>query len=429
MLLEFRVGNYKSFRDVQTFSMVAASIQSVDASLDQSNIIKVGDELRLLRSAALYGANASGKSNLSAALRFVRSFVRDSSKDSQAEEPIAVEPFRLSEATENEPSLFDIVFLCDGERYRYGFSVNAERVVGEWLLLTPVEAASDEVQLFVRDYDTIEVFDAFEEGRGLESRTRANALFLSVCAQFNGATAQRVLKWFSHLTLISGLQDQASRSQTVQMLDDEEKKELTVNFLKLLDLSIADVEIESRDNESLVGLSEERLRRVLPPRVKTLHRKYNAQDELVALEAFDLDVHESQGTRRLFALIGPFMRALWEGQVLFVDEMDARLHPLITRTLASLFHNDQINLRNAQLIFITHDTNLLSNSLLRHDQIWFAEKDQRGATHLYSLVEYEGSIPSDEKSGLPSGLERDYIRGRYGAIPFLGNFNDLLSNR
>ena len=164
MLIEFTVGNFRSFKEQETFSMVAANLTSPDPRLDTENVIPIDKDLKLLTSAAIYGRNSSGKSNLLAALRFMREFVLNSSRDTQATDAIHTEPFRLSTETRDKPSFFEIAFIVEGKRYRYGFEVNAERVISEWLFTVPTIR---EAMLFQREGAEIDVSSRFKEGRGL----------------------------------------------------------------------------------------------------------------------------------------------------------------------------------------------------------------------------------------------------------------------
>jgi uncharacterized protein len=403
MLIEFSIGNYKSFKDVVTFSMVAANITSKDKSLDVNNLHCTEEDLCLLKSAAIYGANGSGKSNFAGAVLFMRDFVFNSSKSTQESETIPVEAFRLSVETEEGPSFFEIVFLIDGIKYRYGFEVNAERVIKEWLFTT---TSRKESKLFVRDENGIVVMPKFKEGKDLIDKTRENALFLSVVAQFNGAISKQVINWFRRLSVISGLEDRTYRSYTERTFADESHRDSILQFIKRLDLGISDIQIQSMSGA--------------PKQVVTVHRKYDSKGKPTSVEMFDIDSHESEGTKKLFALAGPLMETLKSGRILVIDELDARLHPLITLAVIDLFHSPEANAKGAQLIFITHDTNLLSNKIFRRDQIWFAEKDKHGATHMHSLVEYK--VRND------ASFESDYIHGKYGAIPFLGDLRRLVGS-
>jgi hypothetical protein len=408
MLIGFSVGNYKSFKETVTLSMVASSITDEDKELNENNVFPI-DKLSLLKSAAIYGANASGKSNLVAAINFMKWFVLNSSKETQVSDAIDIEGFRLSTETEKEPSFFEIVFLLEDKTFRYGFEVNAREVVSEWLFQAD---DSEEKMLFERDFD-IDISDNFPEGQGISDKTRSNALFLSVVAQFNGKTSGKILLWFSkNLQLISGLQDTQCREETLEFFENDRHRHDIIEFIKKLDLGIADIQIKKYISQktAMFGIYE--------VGVKTVHRKYDADEKQTAIELFDIETHESEGTNKLFALAGFLLDTLRTGKILLIDELDARLHPLITRELICLFNSNETNPHNAQLIFTTHDTNLLSSKTFRKDQIWFTEKDNKGATDLYSLVEY--------KVGKNASFERDYTIGKYGAIPFIGNFKKLI---
>ncbi|MBD1829631.1 ATP-binding protein [Microcoleus sp. FACHB-61] len=424
MLIGFSVGNYKSFKETVTLSMVASSITEEDKELNENNVFPINDKLSLLKSAAIYGANASGKSNLVAAINFMKWFVLNSSKETQVSEAIDIEAFRLSTETEKEPSLFEIVFVLEDKTFRYGFEVNAREVVSEWLFQAD---DSEEKVLFERDFDNY-ILDDFPEGQGISDKTRSNALFLSVVAQFNGKISGKILLWFSKtLQLISGLQDRQYRKETLESFDNAGHRHDIIEFIKKLDLGILDivrvntsVVFSISDNTAKYGGSYSSLypNSEIKTTVYTSHPKYDAGGKQTSMELFDIEKHESEGTNKLFALAGILLDTLRTGKILLIDELDARLHPLITRELICLFNSNETNPHNAQLIFTTHDTNLLSSKTFRRDQIWFTEKDNKGATDLYSLVEY--------KVGKDASFERDYIMGKYGAIPFIGNFKELI---
>jgi len=444
MLIEFKVANYRSFRDEVTFSMVASPLTSEGAESDVRNQFRAPGKIRLLSSAAIYGANASGKSNLVTAIDFMRSFVITSSNITDETRGIDVEPFRLSTETDEEPSCFEIVFVADRRHFRYGFEVTKERVEAEWLYVTP---RVKESMLFKRTEDEIDLGRTFRsEGRDLAERTRPNALFLTVAAQFNGKIAQQILSWFRSLDITTGFfpDSEIMRSFTERQFGREESAAAIIALICQLDLGIEDILIEKRQREHfpelppipddvpeqipelfktfenmidvLVDMSESNEN--VPGVVRTVHRKLDGKGYPVASELFDLDKHESQGTKKLFALSGFLVNALEHGNVLIIDELDARLHPLLTQEIVKLFNDQEKNPNSAQLIFTVQNTNLLDHRLLRRDQIWFTEKDRQQASHLYSLVEFR--IPNDAL------FEKDYIQGRYGAIPYLGDIGRLL---
>ena len=424
MLIGFSVGNYKSFKETVTLSMVASSITEEDKELNENNVFPINDKLSLLKSAAIYGANASGKSNLVAAINFMKWFVLNSSKETQVSDAIDIEAFRLSTETEKEPSFFEIVFLLEDKTFRYGFEVNAREVVSEWLFQAD---DTEEKMLFERDFDNY-ILDDFPEGQGISDKTRSNALFLSVVAQFNGKISGKILLWFSKtLQVISGLQDTQYRKETLESFENAGHRHDIIEFIKKLDLGILDiirvktsVVFSIPDNTAKYGGSYSNLypNSEIQTTVYTFHPKYDADGKQTSMELFDMEKHESEGTNKLFALAGILLDTLRTGKILLIDELDARLHPLITRELICLFNSNETNPHNAQLIFTTHDTNLLSSKTFRKDQIWFTEKHNKGATDLYSLVEY--------KVGKNASFERDYMIGKYGAIPFLGNFKELI---
>jgi len=423
MLIGFSVGNYKSFKETVTLSMVASSITEEEKELNENNVFPINDKLSLLKSAAIYGANASGKSNLVAAINFMKWFVLNSSKETQVSDAIDIEAFRLSTETEKEPSFFEIFFIIKDKRFRYGFEVNAREVVSEWLSQAD---DSEEKMLFDRDFDNY-ILDDFPEGQGISDKTRRNALFLSVVAQFNGKISGKILLWFSKtLQLISCLQDRQYRKQTLESFENPGHRQNIIEFIKKLDLGILDIDRENTpvfsiyDNTAQFGGSYGSLYPYseIKTTVHTSHPKYDAEGKQISMERFDMEKHESEGTNKLFALAGILLDTLRTGKILLIDELDARLHPLITRELICLFNSNETNPHNAQLIFTTHDTNLLSSKTFRKDQIWFTKKNNKDATDLYSLVEYE--------VGKNASFERDYIMGKYGAIPFIGNFKELI---
>jgi uncharacterized protein len=443
MLVQFSVGNFRSFKDTVTLDLVATHLESKDKSVDENNTFEAPGGLRLLKSVVLYGANASGKSNLLKALEFMKTFVNDSAKESQAGDPINVEPFLLDSKTEKEPSFFEIVFILDEVRYRYGFEVTTKEVVSEWLYHTPNKKESS---LFTRDKQEIKVSRNFNEGQRLQERTRNNALFLSVVGQFNGKLSLRIAWWLSaRLNVFTGRQEDSYKYLSKWFMIKEDKYDLKykiINLVRKLDLGIEDIQLEAQNvspekllRDLLHESNQERLlSRMLSPNNKniaesmasnreielvdilTLHRKYS-HHKYNKVVAFNLEHHESDGTQKLFALASILTLTLITGGTLTIDEIDARFHPLLTAAIIDLFHSTKDNSSDAQLLFATHDVNLLRNDRFRRDQIWFVEKDKYGASHLYSLAEFK--VRNDAL------YQKDYLAGRYGAIPFIGAQNFL----
>ena len=415
MLIGFSVGNYRSFKDVVTLSMVAAEEACGNDELDKNNVFKVNQNFSLLKSAAIYGANASGKSNLILALYFMQSFVINSSK-LQITDKIDLEKFRLSSETEDKPSFFKIVFYLDNKTYEYSFEVTQERVISEGLSCTP---KTRKTNIFSREKDKIKYSKSLMKGKDVKDLTKKNTLFLSIAAQFNDPLAGKILLWFSRLKIISGSQLENLRQLSIDYLSREQNLKNEIVFLiKKLDLSIKDMSIE-------VGRKPlDNFHKDIPDTVynsiETYHEKYDLEGKVIGLESFQLNKHESRGTQKLFALLAPILSVLKASEVLIIDELDSLLHPLMAIAIIGLFNSQQTNPKNAQLIFATHDVNLLSNQLFRRDQIWFTEKNRQEATDLYSLVEFD--IDNN------ASFEQDYIQGRYGAIPFIGDLSKVIGD-
>ena len=425
MLIEFKAGNFRSLCEPAVLSMVASHLTARNKGLDRDNVVPVHDELALLKTAAIYGPNAGGKSNLVRALRFMRDFVLESSRETQAGDLIPVEPFLLREDMISVPSSFEIVFELKGVQYRYGFELDAQHVHAEWLFS---RQSTRERTLFERVFQDVTLGPGFrKEGKGLDERTRPNALFLSVAAQWNGSLSTELIRWFQQFQILIG--DHSRNQETLAQLQAEGPEKTAIDRLvKSLDLGIEQIFVVETQQDAVEANESSEARTSFrrmgrPPTVPvysigTLHRRLTVDGEIKDYMLFDLERHESDGTQRLFALAGVILGALRRGDLLVVDELDMRLHPLMTCELIRLFHDRETNPHNAQLVFTTHDTNLLGIDLFRRDQVWFAEKDRMGATHLYSLAEFK--VRSD------ASFEKDYVRGKFGAIPFLGGLRSVV---
>jgi AAA15 family ATPase/GTPase len=406
--------------------MVAADEATGNDELDKNNVFKVNQNFSLLKSAAIYGANASGKSNLILALYFMQSFVINSSK-LQITDKINLEKFRLSSETEDKPSFFKIVFHLDNKIYEYSFEVTQERVISEGLSCTP---KTRKTNIFSREKDKIKYSKSLLKGKDVKDLTKKNTLFLSIAAQFNDPLAGKILLWFSRLKIISGSQFENLRQLSLDYLSREPNLKNEIVFLiKKLDLSIKDMSVEvgrtsldnfHKDIPDRVKNKEFRLDNYIYNSIETYHEKYDLEGRIIGLESFQMNKHESRGTQKIFALLAPVLSALKKSEVLIIDELDSLLHPLMAIAIIGLFNSKITNPKNAQLIFATHDVNLLSNQLFRRDQIWFTEKNRQEATDLYSLVEFD--IDNN------ASFEQDYIQGRYGAIPFIGDLSKVIGD-
>jgi len=417
VIIRFEVGNFLSIKDRACLDLRATT----DAEHRDTHTQDV-EGATLLRSVAIYGANGSGKSNVLGALAFMQQIVRNSSKDSQQDEEIEVTPFLLSTETEAAPSFFEIELLFEGVRYRYGFEVTRERVQSEWLFCA---TSAREAELFTREQGAITCNpERFKEGRDFTERTRDNALFLSVNAQFAGEVSTRVLRAISACRFVNANRpDRLLLFQTARRLQDETFRARSLQLLEAADLAIKGMRVDEQSPPELTidqerGAFQIEVRGRAGSLIKTLHDKFSAEWEKVGQVEFDLLSSESGGTIRFVGLLAPIVETLEQGGVLVVDELDARMHPLMTRFLVNLFHSST-NLAGAQLIFATHDVNLLSNRYFRRDQIWFTEKDRYQATHLYSLADYRVDGAKVRKD---ASFAKDYLLGKFGAVPFIGDF-------
>ena len=421
MLVEFTVGNFLSFKDKRTLSFEAGSISELP-----ENVVKFG-KYKLLRSAVVYGANSSGKSNLIKALDRMRDILLNSVKLNDKDE-LDYSPFLLSNQSEKAPTYFEIEFIISEKKYRYGFEYNNIEIVNEWLFIK--DGTKKEVAQFIRTPEGIGVSDDFKEGNGKESSTNNNRLFVSLVAQLGGSISKTIIEWFRNYNVLSGIDHKDYKGFTLKMLHDKFNGcEESLSLFQKLKLGFQDINvIESEFSISdlpndlpekiKVKISKD-LRDKTVISVKTIHNKYDKNGKVVDSVLFDTEVQESEGTKKIIDLSGPVFDTLISGKILIIDELDAKLHPLLTKQIVALFNNHKTNPKNAQLFFATHDTNLLNYDLFRRDQIWFTEKDESEQTDLYSLVEFK--LPDGSKVRNDSNLEKNYIRGRYGAIPFITN--------
>ncbi len=430
MILQFSIKNYRTFKEKAILSLVASNY---DKNTRENDNIAFNEKfgLRLLKNAVIYGANASGKSKLLDAFAFMRHYVLNSSKESQKGDEIDVQPFKLNSETEKEPTEFEIIFIYKNIRYRYGFEVNRKKVVSEWLYYKP---KTKEIELFYRENNNYDTHSRnFSKGKTLikEGLVRDNALLLSVAAQFNDEISINVLDWFKRLKTLSGLNESDYQEYTMSKIKEPIHKAKILDFLKAADLGIKDIKLQKLDVEKLPKdlpkeLKERILREINEEKMElisdilTTHKKYDATGRSIDNVNFSFDDDESSGTKKFFALTGPILDVIENGYTLVIDELDSKLHPNLVCRIVSLFNSKEFNPKNAQLIFNTHDTNLLNAGLFRRDQIWFTDKNKFGEAKLYSLSDFK----SDEVKK-NEAYEENYLRGKYGAVPFLGFFENL----
>lgn len=420
MLVNFTVKNYRSFKQERTFHMEASSIKE-----HKEAVVQVG-KYRLLPLAVFYGANSGGKSNLIQAIATMRGMIRRSVRLNEGD-LLPYDPFMLDETSDKQPTSFEIQFIRDEVLYRYGFEYNREEIIAEWLY--EKRFGEKEYELFMRSHDLIEVSPTrFPEGAGKEGLTNGNRLFLSLVAQLKGEKANKVMAWFRKCNVLSGIESEGYEAFTLRMfLEHMDGADEAQEFFRTLQLgfnsfSVRTVDIPKEALESAPESIKSRLERDLTSgnfvESTTTHNVYNEDGVVVGERSFHKNQMESEGTKKVIEMSGPIFDTLREGKTLIVDELDAKLHPLLTRNIVLLFMDPKSNPNGAQLIFATHDTNLLDLDVVRRDQIWFAEKDKVESTDIYSLVEFKDE--DGKKVRNDRDIKRDYICGRYGAIPFIG---------
>ncbi|MCI4407309.1 MAG: ATP-binding protein [Sulfuricurvum sp.] len=423
MLLQFSVNNFRSIKDTATFSMLTSS-------KDEGKCFEVRNH-NLLRSSIIYGANASGKSNLLKAMAFMSRLVLNRYKIIQSTDQLPHDPYLLSTETEDKSSTFEIVFFVGETKYRYGFEIDSEVVYSEWLY---ADEKGKEAKLFYRDSEELDYVNPnkFKEGYGFFNKKEEkikiakNQLFIWKCDREDDAIISKsILKWFNQFNMIDGMNHNGYISFTMKKMEDETFRKKIVELVATADIGINDIQIEEEDisQETIANLpfpdeikakimSEKGLKSVS---LNTIHQKFDQDGKAVGNVVFELNDDESKGTKKFFAMSAPILDTLQNGKILIIDELDASLHPILTQHLIKLFHDEKINEKNAQLIFATHDTNLLKPELFRRDQIWLTEKDHYGATTIYSLAQFKNVRKQED-------FEKQYIQGKYGAIPYLGTF-------
>ncbi len=396
MLLGFSVANVLSLRDEQTLSLVSDGLDEGSARL--TGVVAERRPVRALPVVGIYGANASGKSNVLGALRLMRAAVLDSHAEWTRTDGVPRTPFALDPAAVKAPSSFEVDLVIDTTRWVYGFELSDTRVEAEWLHVYP---RGRRQVWFDRDASAAEPFrfpgDHLKGERATLARlTRPDALFLSTAAAYNHPQLSVLYRWFhGNLWLVTPESDRAERERFTgrRLLTDDRTRIL--ELLRVADLGIDEVEVVRQDPD--------------PPRVRLVRTSGGRRT------AFDFD-DESYGTRNWFALLGPLLLALKDGAVLLVDELDASLHPALVAEFIRLFQDPAANPKGGQLIFTSHDTTPLGAATgdrpLGREQVWLTEKRADGATELYPL--------SDAHPRKDENLERGYRAGRYGGVPQVG---------
>ncbi len=421
MLVEFTVKNFRSFHDETQLSMVVADKKNLDNS-----ILLNENQFMLLQSAVIYGANGAGKSNLIKAFNAMQHIVLSSAKEQRGDQIKSIEPFLFDENSRSAPTLFEAIFIVDSIRYQYGFSATKTKIMEEWLYAFPKAAKRT---WFERSWDEAskQYIWVDNDGKYLKANkdkmtlykdtTRDNELFLSKIVQLNNKEVTPIFDWFNNTLKCAGIDGwNDGDSITRDLIESETKKQLILQLLHDMDIDIDDIHLKKEEFD----LAKLQLPDDIPQELKQkIENEYKGKmlvetqvlRKLSNEKQIPLDLNEeSDGTQKLFSLLGPFLDALENGYIVVIDELHNSLHPLLLRYLVSLFHDKNINQSNAQLIFTTHETEILSQEVFRRDQIWFCEKDRDFNSTLVPLTDYQ---PRKNVENLSKG----YLSGRYGGIP------------
>lgn len=397
MLIQFSAENYLSIRDKVTLSLLASNDKE-----HPEHLIPLQGKDSCLKASVIYGANASGKSNVLHAFWFMVNYVLNS-HEKQLNRKTDRVPFKFSQQTPNAPSTFEVIFAVNGVRYAYGFSAEDNEIVEEYLYRYPngrraviFERTNVSNYRFTVDIDL---------QNSLKERNSPNKLYLSTAANWNYELVKPVFAWFASCSILCKYSSLNVYGSNADALRDDAYRAIIASMLQVADFGIKSLAYNESSRRGAAGGRENEY-----DNIDAVHQ---VEDENGDMHPYVLNMsEESAGTSSYFSLIGIIQKTLDEGGLLFADEMDAHLHPLLTKHLISLFNSTEHNLHGAQLVFTSHNTNLLDLDIFRRDQIWFTEKDERtAATDLFSLHDF--SVRKDTK------VERSYLIGRYGAIPFI----------
>lgn len=397
MLIQFSAKNYLSLKEKVVLSMLASNDTE-----HSDHLIPSQKKESYLKTAVIYGANASGKSNVLNAFWFMVNYVL-TSHEKQLHKLIDRSPFKFDKTTLEKPSDFEVIFTVDDIRYAYGFSVTDKEVVEEYLYYYP---NGRQAIIFERrntnEYRfTVDV----EEQMTLRDRTSANKLYLSVASNWNYKKVVPVFEWFASCKILTKNSAADAYGVDAEQLCDDEYRSAIAEMLRVADFGIQSLQVRDVENAGRLIKNGEKY-----TNIDAIHL---IQDDEGKVQSFALNMmEESDGTKSYFKVVGIVKYVLDTGGLLVADEMDAHLHPLLTKHLVMLFNSQAGNPNGAQLIFTSHNTNLLDLDIFRRDQIWFTEKDEiYAATDLFSL--YDFSVRKDAK------VEKGYLIGRYGAIPLI----------
>lgn len=424
MLIEFKFSNYRSFRDEAVLSMEATGLSTFkDSLLNYSNT-------RILPGIAIYGKNGGGKSNVIRAFWLAVQFIRNAQRTQHEKAEIPVSPFLLNDYSKNDPTSFEFTYILDGIKYIYGFSATKEKIMHEYLYHTP---KGQKAIVFERDCQSFKFTEQKAKRKLISEMVAENQLFFSVACTMNDMECTSAMRWFREYVLFSRDYSDIPR-QLLDYSNDPNMLQAIKNYAREADLGIDDIrfDFDSKEVSDISKLPDD-----LPIGIKaalsnfmqllsetsnnsevklkmgevtatSYHKgkRQNGTDDYFPLELSD----ESDGTRKLMAIAPAIESALRNGGVLLVDEIERELHPMLVEYIIAKFQNKSSNPLGAQIIFTTHNTELMNETLIRKDQIYFVDKSQsEGYSELYTISEFSTKTSDNIRKG--------YLLGKYGAIP------------
>jgi len=414
MLINFKVQNYKSIYKQLDLSFIAESIKQHE----EDNLIGTDYQINLLKSLAIYGANASGKSNLIKALTFMRDFVLSSIPKNETDHRILVDPFKLLIKSQNEPSLFEVEMIVNEKRYKYGFELSKNRIEKEYLIST---LKTTEKSLFTRVKDEVEFGVSFSEGYGKEKFIKPTKPFLTTLTEVNGTFSTQISEWFSNLLIINDFNYPSFTGYTAKLIKQHQHSEFILKVLRTGGLDFEGVEIKTvKITDTLSQFLSQELNEIVKKnypeqyQVFIRHKVMDLDDIEVGHVDFDLK-EESAGIQKFFAIAGPIINSLLNGYPIVIDELDARLHFKLVEFIVKLFNSKRFNPHGGQLVYSNHMLDLMERELLRRDQILLLSKEQQ-QTKITSL--YKQGARSDKS------FKRDYLNREFGGIPDI-EFNQM----
>lgn len=425
MLLEFSVANYRSFRDMTRFSMVAAPKRANDGGLDEANVFE-SNGMRVLKTKGVYGLNASGKSNLIGAFSVLNTMINKSVAEEGLSNRFWEERFKLLLNWDEQPMFFQIIFTKGEKTFRYGFQIRGGLVDSEWLFL---RANGKETHYLTRTLDAgITVSNEFQGASefvnllasGNNEIFRNDALFLTGAALMGNSQAMEVRFAIRTIYLMNGISDKWSQEHTKKMLRDRIPHYIQpiTELMKAAETGTQALSLSTENNSNEgIEIGDELSKRS----IISTKSKYDEAGNVVEMVEGIFNEWESAGTQKWLYTSTVIISVLFDGATLIIDEFDAQFHPNLTLKIVNLFNNPRTNPHNAQLIFATHDTGLLRRAKLRRDQICFVDKDKYGVSSMRTLIEYKG-VRKDES------YEKEYLEGNYGAVAYLDDIDDIIAD-